>query len=155
MLFHPADVPRWDCVDGDGSLSFPDAVSIDCDGCVGETEPGSSSSVPLGAVIGGSVVGAALLLIAAVFVAKRRRGGKTNGKPGGPASGARKVPVAHDNPVAKNYPIVSDFGGRNYLEDVSGGGGGENPAAAADGRGRNYPVPSDGLDRNYPVVPAV
>lgn len=119
-------------------------------------EPGSSSSssssFPLWAVGGGSIVGAVLLLIAGVFVAKRRRADKREGKPGAPASGTGKVPVADDNPVVRNYPVVPDGGGRNYpvvcdvgarnYPVVSSGDAGENVPTAPGSEGRKSPVVS-------------
>eukprot|EP00752_Nemacystus_decipiens_P005789 g5238.t1 len=110
---------------GSGSTSNPDSfvdvtdaeISFIC-GCAtpapSQPEPTpsptpfpdqTSSTVPLGAVIGGSVGGAVVLVVVGVFVAKRRRGRKSKADFGSTA-----------DPGTENIPVVSGVG--------SGGGGG-------------------------------
>eukprot|EP00752_Nemacystus_decipiens_P005788 g5237.t1 len=110
---------------GGGSTSNPDSfvdvtdaeISFNC-GCAtpapSQPEPTpsptpfpeqTSSTVPLGAVIGGSVGGAVVLVVVGVFVAKRRRGRNSKADFGSTA-----------DPGTENIPVVSGVG--------SGGGGG-------------------------------
>ncbi|CAN0306359.1 unnamed protein product [Ectocarpus fasciculatus] len=146
ITVHPADA-TWLC-DLGGTGTYEDVtdeeVSMDC-GCAGtpapvvvtdssdtsvappsltpdsEGESTSSSSVPLGPVIGGTVGGLALLALVGLFVARRR--GRNDESFGNAPARSKSYPA-----VAGNAPARF-----NSYPGVAGGGGGGGAAAAAAG----------------------